>query len=237
MSLWLTKLLLAHFLSDFMLRKNSWMEDIRKKHFGSIYLYLHTLITAATAFLLLGWKYWMVAVIIFITHTVIDGIMSYLRDEPASFLINQALHLLVILLCWWFSFRSITDFNPLWQHFSGNTPLWINITGYFFVTAPAGFVVGQLTKKWRAQLENAEGLANAGKWIGILERVMVLTFVLLGQFASIGLLMAAKGIIRFGDNQRTEVKTEYLVIGTLWSIGIAVIAGLAMKAASAYVPA
>lgn len=45
----------------------------------------------------------------------------------------------------------------------------------------------------------------------------------------IGLLVTAKGIIRFGERDRPEIKTEYLVIGTLLSIGIAIATGLLTK--------
>ena len=54
---------------------------------------------------------------------------------------------------------------------------------------------------------------------------------MLGQYAAISLLIAAKGIIRFNEKDRPEVKTEYLVIGTLMSIGIALIIGQAVKRA------
>jgi hypothetical protein len=73
-------------------------------------------------------------------------------------------------------------------------------------------------------------LANAGKWIGIIERVIVLTLVLQNQWTVMGLLVTAKGIIRFSEKDRQEAKTEYLVIGTLLSIGIAMLTGLAVKA-------
>ncbi|MBC7424189.1 MAG: hypothetical protein H7334_12125 [Ferruginibacter sp.] len=49
------------------------------------------------------------------------------------------------------------------------------------------------------------------------------------QFSSIGLLVAAKGLIRFNEKDRSEIKTEYLVIGTLMSIGLAIITGLIAK--------
>jgi len=39
----------------------------------------------------------------------------------------------------------------------------------------------------------------------------------------------AKGIIRFNGKDRQEIKTEYLVIGTLLSILAAVITGLILK--------
>jgi hypothetical protein len=48
---------------------------------------------------------------------------------------------------------------------------------------------------------------------------------LYGQYSAIGLLVAAKGIIRFNEKDRQEIKTEYLVIGTLMSIALAIITG------------
>ena len=55
---------------------------------------------------------------------------------------------------------------------------------------------------------------------------MILTLALFHQYESVGLLIAAKGIIRFNDNNRTEQKTEYVVIGTLISITVAIVTGL-----------
>lgn len=226
MTIWLTKLLLSHFLTDFLLQKNNWIKDRSEKHFASRYLYLHTFITAVVAWLFIGWQYWGVALIIFGTHTIIDGIKSYAPDKPKFFLIDQASHLVVIFLCWWLTFYDFSDLKLNWKDISEDTNLWIKFTGYFFVTTPCAYLIGQLTKKWRANLPNSEGLEDAGKWIGIIERIMIITLVLYNQYEAVGLLIAAKGIIRFNDNNRTEQKTEYLVIGTLISIALAMITGL-----------
>jgi hypothetical protein len=86
-----------------------------------------------------------------------------------------------------------------------------------------------MTKGWREKITNPESLANAGKWIGIIERLIVFILVMLGQYSAISLLIAAKGIIRFNEKDRPEVKTEYLVIGTLMSIGIAIVTGVLLK--------
>jgi uncharacterized membrane protein YidH (DUF202 family) len=59
--------------------------------------------------------------------------------------------------------------------------------------------------------------------------IIILLFVLLNQYSAIGLLVAAKGIIRFNEKDRQETKTEYLVIGTLMSIVLAIITGLLIK--------
>jgi hypothetical protein len=60
--------------------------------------------------------------------------------------------------------------------------------------------------------------------IGTIERWLILVFILLGRYEVIGFLIAAKSIIRFGNDNRNE--TEYFLAGTLLSIAIAVGCGL-----------
>lgn len=226
MTIWLTKVLLSHLLADFLLQRKSWIADRRLKKFASPYLYLHTTIAAGLTLLFIGSSYWIIALIIFVTHTLIDGLKSYAPDKSLYFLLDQAAHLLVILVCWWFTFQDLPELLAKWDDIKVDTNLWIKVTGYFFVTFPASFLTGQLTKDLRATLSNREGLANAGKWIGIIERIIILTLTLYNQYEAIGLLITAKGIIRFSENNRTEQKTEYLVIGTLISMSIAILTGI-----------
>ena len=52
-SLWLTKLILAHLLTDFILQPSQWVKDRNEKHFASAKLYGHGLITALVAWAIL----------------------------------------------------------------------------------------------------------------------------------------------------------------------------------------
>lgn len=223
--IWLIKLILAHLLTDFVLQPSSWIESRNKKHFHSVHLYLHGLITSLVALLLIGVHYWLVVLIIFITHIAIDGWKSYRPSETKYFLIDQCLHLLVIFICWYFIFLNVDDVVSAWDLINTENAL-ILITAYVSVTFPAGILIGQLTKKWREQIADAPTLGNAGKWIGIIERVVILTLVFNHQYEAIGLLIAAKSLLRFSEANRPEIKTEYLLIGTLISITIAILIGL-----------
>lgn len=227
--IWLIKLLLAHLLTDFVLQPKSWIEQRKAKHFAAGKLYLHGLVTGIVALMFMGPEYWAIAIIIMLSHTLIDAWKSYQEDGIVLFILDQVLHILVILLCWVFTFHVIDSLLNWFYTVSLTIHFWVMIAAMTFLTTPAGILIGQLTSQWRKRIADGESLANAGKWIGIVERLIVFILVMLGQFSAISLLVAAKGIIRFNEKDRAEVKTEYLVIGTLMSIAISMITGLLVK--------
>jgi len=226
---WLIKLVLSHLVTDFILQPSSWVEDRNKYHFASVKLYLHVAITTLMAWIFMGFAYPLVAVTIFVTHLLIDAWKSYRKPTVAYFIIDQLLHLLVIAVCWYIIFLDTNIIHTYWKRFNDNTHTWAVITAVVFLTTPTGILIGNFTKQWRDKIEGAENLANAGKWIGIVERIIVLILVANNQYSAIGLLLTAKGLIRFSEKDRPEIKTEYLVIGTLLSIGTAVVTGLLLK--------
>ncbi len=229
-TIWLTRLILAHLLTDFILQPSSWVQQRNRKHFASINLYWHSLVTGLVAWIFVGWHYWAVALIILITHFFIDVWKSYRANSIPYFLIDQLLHLAVIAACWLVTFKYWNIWSDLCHRLDTDRNIWIIIAAFTFVTTPAGVFIGQLTGRWSKKIDDPENsLANAGKWIGIAERIIVLILVILGQYSAIGLLVTAKGIIRFSEKDRQEIKTEYLVIGTLLSIGIAILTGVALR--------
>jgi hypothetical protein len=65
----------------------------------------------------------------------------------------------------------------------------------------------------------------------MLERLLIYCFILTGHFEAIGFLLAAKSIFRFGDLKEAQDRklTEYVLIGTLLSFGIAIATGLLVQ--------
>jgi hypothetical protein len=72
--------------------------------------------------------------------------------------------------------------------------------------------------------------AQVGATIGILERLLIVAFMLASAEAAIGFVIAAKTIARFRLLDDRDF-AEYYLLGTLGSVGVAVITGLAAKAA------
>lgn len=231
---WLIKLILAHLLTDFLLQPKQWIDSRNAKHFAAPHLYLHALVTAAMAWLLTGAKHWDVALFIFVTHAVIDGWKSYQKQNALVFLADQALHFIMLMIAWCYVFFTPQSIVETLYQLGENNQFWIVVTSLVLLSTPTGILIGQLTKKWRNRIPDAESLANAGKWIGIIERIIIFLLVIKGEFGAVGLLIAAKSLLRFSEKGRPlyeksnpmEAKTEYLLIGSLLSLGIALLIGL-----------
>ena len=69
---------------------------------------------------------------------------------------------------------------------------------------------------------------NAGRFIGVLERLLVYVVVLHDQYTAIGLILAAKGFARFKELDEREF-AEYVLIGTLLSVTAAAALGELIK--------
>ncbi|MHA2223987.1 MAG: hypothetical protein ACXAC8_02210 [Candidatus Hodarchaeales archaeon] len=69
---------------------------------------------------------------------------------------------------------------------------------------------------------NTGGLPKAGAFVGMLERAIVLTFGLLGEYGAISFVFAAKSMARFKQLENRQF-AEYYLIGTLLSFFFALI--------------
>lgn len=76
---------------------------------------------------------------------------------------------------------------------------------------------------------SVEDQLRAGRYIGVLERIIVFTFAYFGSFEAIGLLGAAKGWVRSKQFDEDRQFAEYFLVGTLTSIAIAVLAGVTAR--------
>ncbi|HHV43826.1 MAG TPA: hypothetical protein GXX57_04055 [Firmicutes bacterium] len=67
---------------------------------------------------------------------------------------------------------------------------------------------------------------QAGRVIGVLERWIICTLVLVSQYGLIGLVLTAKSVARFKQIQEEATFAEYYLMGTLYSTLIALVAGI-----------
>ena len=226
------KLVLAHFIGDFVLQPTHWVEDKLEKKWKSKYLYWHIGVHLLTLLLILQFQHLGLIAVIIVTHYFIDLAKLSLTNERNYrwlFVLDQILHLLVlaVVLYWVEPFE--IDFHALL-----NEKNLLLITFLVFVTFVSGIIMRMLLAPYIDEIikddESEEGgsLKNAGKYIGMLERLFVFGFILMQQWAAIGLLIAAKSVFRFGDLNKGKNRklTEYVLIGTLLSFGLAILSGM-----------
>lgn len=228
----LLRLIIAHLLTDFVFQPLSWVQDKKAKKIKSVKLVWHAVITTLFAYAFSGlYSCWWLPPVIFLSHYAIDLAKSYLPDKFIYFIADQAMHLLVIVIIWLGIYQQWPAITAQISTIIESTRFWILTLGYVVATWPLGILIGLATAKWRNDLaatkEAKDGLENAGKWIGICERTLILTFVLTNQFTAIGFLMTAKSILRFGDkDKQAEKKTEYILVGTLLSFAASALLGI-----------
>ncbi|WP_313000357.1 DUF3307 domain-containing protein [Chryseobacterium gleum] len=227
------KLILAHLLGDFTLQPNSWVADKENYKLKSKFLYLHVLIhTVLSLIFLWDLQLWWVAALVGFTHFIIDAAkltFQNVKTKKRWFFIDQLLHILVI-----------GGISFYFQEFSfgflQNQEFLTIIMAALFLTTPASVFIKILLSSWTPAPDGpntiqTESLSSAGKYIGILERLMVFTFIMVNHWEGVGFMVAAKSVFRFSDLAQAKQRklTEYVLIGTLLSFGLAVLTGIIIK--------
>lgn len=255
-------LLFAHTLADFVFQTN-WMVENKR---NPLALGLHGAIVYITALVATGSAHPMLLALALVHMGIDVGKLILAARWTSSkgfapFMIDQALHLvsLVALTLWmpdlwaqglWAPGAIVTGDDSgvlgtgLW---SSETPLPVSqlpalmvlVTGLVLSTRAGGFAVGLLMEPFSPHLgkgDAGKSLPGAGRVIGHLERGLIFALVLFGQAQGVGLLIAAKSILRFGAVKDDRRLSEYVIIGTLASFGWALIVAFATLHALALLP-
>lgn len=243
----LVRLLIAHCITDFLLQPNKWILDKRRRIWNSQYLWYHGIITGAVAWLFVpDIKIWWAILFIIITHTITDGWKLTAEKKKGSklsfFLVDQLIHVTILVITWLWLIDGWKQMQFFIQTYLPDYRILLRVLGYLIMIGPVGYIIQFLTRKWMFELDPDDSLKEAGKWIGILERVLTITFIYIGQFGAIGFLVAAKSILRVIDkpdkpnSEPTLIKpfssrkrTEYVLIGTFLSFTIAILTGLVIN--------
>lgn len=228
-------LVAGHLIGDFALQSQ---RMARGKHEGR-YLIPHVALTLVAHLLLLAplltWGLVMAVGVVSMLHGLIDLLKAKRRSARRSslsvFLIDQGAHLLTLFAAWgivvhWVGLPEVRWSEDAVESFTSVSV----ILGVFAFNATGGaaLVSGVLALR-ESGVDEAEDLAGSGRLIGILERTLSLVLILVGQWAALAILIGAKSIARF-DELKDRRFSEYYLIGTLSSLLVAVLNGLALIA-------
>jgi hypothetical protein len=220
---------IAHLLSDFTFQSDIKAKEKSVSGFRSEFLKWHILIVFGLSWLFsfqLDFIYGAFAIAL--THWLVDGAKKYIEGSGLrnyAFFIDQIIHLAFIVIIV-NVFDNYLPIEPLFV-FPISAKYLLIIIGFLICTKPANILIKETFKAFEISISENNDLPNAGKLIGIIERFLVLTFILLNQFEAVGFLIAAKSILRYRNND--TLKTEYVLIGTMLSFGIAIGLGIIIK--------
>lgn len=223
------KLILAHIIGDFLLQPQKWVLHKETHKHKSKFLYWHILVHFLALILVLqfNFDYWLGILIIVVSHYILDVIKLHLKpkfNDRLLFGLDQLAHLLIIALVVKIYMPYDFNFDIL---FEAKTLLLI--TALLCVTKVSSIIMKTIISKWDLKEYTEESsLKHAGAYIGILERLFVFAFIITNHWEGVGFLIAAKSVFRFGDLSKAKDRklTEYILIGTLLSFGLAIVFGL-----------
>ena len=177
----LIRLLLAHLAADFILQTQQMV--LQKKWFSRP-MGIHIALVLGLSGLFSG--NWLVAISIAALHWAIDGakitaLHRYPKKQYELFLADQSLHLLSILAVWAVCTHTTLAIGTAVTGMFTNYAISLVLLGYVVVIWPVGYLLKFALQKISTP-EPTEQVQQGGKMIGRFERIIILTFVLLGQY-------------------------------------------------------
>ncbi len=187
-------------------------------------------------------------------HLIIDlltAILNRIKNQTINLVVyiaEQVLKLLSVFIIWsWFDLQS----NPAILSFYERVfpvkalPSLAGITSNVVKMAPERFILGvifyiyicfggsDLIEKFLIWLRKQESAIvdhpdQTGRWIGILERLIVLSLILNNALGSVAFILTAKSIARFNELHNRDF-AEYYLIGTLASTTLAICGGFLLS--------
>ena len=223
------KLILAHIIGDFILQPQKWVLHKETHKNKSKFLYWHILVHFLVLIIILqfNFNYWLGILIIVISHYIIDVTKLLLKpkfNNRLLFGLDQLAHFLIIALV----IKIYIPYNFNFETLFG-TKILLLITAFLCITKVSSIIMKTIISKWDLKEYTEESsLEHAGAYIGILERLFVFAFIITNHWEGVGFLIAAKSVFRFGDLSKAKDRklTEYILIGTLLSFGLAIVFGL-----------
>lgn len=218
------KLLLAHILGDFLLQPDKWVTEKNNSANTLKYLLYHTGVHLILLLLILGFnvkEYGAGIAIITVSHFLIDILKIKLSNKYSHiglFIADQMLHISVILAVSQYYEPTLFVFRDLWNFHN-----IVLITAILLLTQVSAIVIKNGLIKWKIVARGEH--PNIGKYIGMLERLFIFYFIINNHWEAVGFLLTAKSIFRFGDlnNAKDRNLTEYVLIGTFISFGLAIL--------------
>jgi hypothetical protein len=231
------KIFLAHVLTDFVFQSDSIAENKGEGKILSIHCLTFFLLSTLLLLPTLSFKVTLVIAALSLFHGAVDYPKHLIeqrakKDSWLYFVVDQSVHILGIGIAFLILERGYYQrFGHVIAEYWTNPVIFLIISFFVAIVFGGSFLTGLLCRSFldTSRLKRKPGIEKAGRYLGILERSLVLTAVLMGKFEFIGFLIAAKSIARYPEIRGGNRFAEYYLIGTLTSISIALFGGLFLR--------
>lgn len=238
------RLLTAHLAGDFVLQPSA----LVKRKSSLRWLLVHVAIHAGLYTVLLQPRAMTETTYLAVTLAVLHGAIDYGKarfrtDGAIAFCVDQMAHFISIV-----AVAAVAPTMPLhaWRLLTQavqSPQLYLFSSGYIAIVFGASHLVQRVSGHFLADLDRntratKPGLRDAGKYIGWLERFLIVTFLLARHGDVIALVIGAKAVIRYPELKDVGKGhfADYFLIGTMTSVGLALAGGLALLYVSARIP-
>lgn len=213
------------------------------------WVFLHALCYWGSMFVItlpcVGWNMFIIVSIAATSHFIIDA-MKYLykkyhkrsnliRNDSILFIVDQVLHfccLFVIAYVITIKNIKIEELDGVAYFFDTihvserNMLAWI--LALLLIYKPSAILIQKILKLYKPSTEKTNNNIiskdnNTGRVIGMIERTIMLIFLAIGQYSSVGLVLTAKSIARYDKISKEQDFAEYYLLGTLLSTIVVVL--------------
>lgn len=247
-------LLIAHLLGDFPFQTyrmvGGKLEGAASAFAGHLSAHLVLSLLALLAFvphLLLSWKTAVGIGVLLAGHLLLDiGKSAVIRRRPQRdrwplFVADQLAHVVVVAVTATIIVGESPDFGAAWAWWLTERDRSLLVATVLLVSVfPTGYLIRYLLTPLSEQLaatnhgqgedDQATSLANAGLYLGWIERTLLVIAFASGSYAAVAIVIGAKSVARYPEFRSRDF-AEYFLIGTLVSLLFAAAGGWAMRLA------
>ncbi len=228
-------LLLAHVLGDFYFQTEKIAKEKDECYRGIVKHALeYLMVSLCTMLPVMNIEMLLTAVALSFMHYFIDSAKYMLiknkriNDEEHIFIMDQLCHITSIVILaylvftWNIAIASYKIFDDIFIAYGIKKMVLLRWgLAILCLHKPANTLIQKLLTKYKPQdNENAQIITTdhkAGRKIGTLERMIMLMFIAMDQYAALGLVLTAKSIARYDKIAKNERFAEYYLLGTLLS--------------------
>lgn len=229
------QLYLAHLIGDFLLQPDRIAKNKLKAWALATHAVIHFLTGCVTVNIGLNRHVLVALALLAAAHALFDYAKARLsHDTWLPFTLDQLGHLLAVALASvWLTAADGNGAVATLRTIASTEVLYLYMCAYVGVIFGGGFFVQKVTQSFLQSIGDGvaafkPGLPSAGKYIGWVERFLILTFVLGSYGEAVGFLLAAKALARYPEIKEDTKGhfAEYFLVGTLTSVGLALVGGL-----------